>query len=140
MHSPVLAEALFDVDPPLPPGSDARKLLTAHQVEGTRLLVTRLRRDRLHPGQKIRLRRNSAWWEALRTSAEWVIVTAPAMAASDNGLAAVSAMDGVVIVIRADSTEVSETAWLCQQVEQRGGTVLGAVLNGVRGDARLLAR
>lgn len=121
-------------------GPDPGKLMTAHQIEGGRLLVTRFRHDRLAPGQGLQLRTAPGWWAALRKAADWVVVDAPAADRSRAGLAFVSQADGVVIVARADETPAAEIAALRDEVGAHGGTVLGLVLNQVKDDARFASR
>ena len=87
------------------------KLLTAHPVTGTRLLVTRFRTERLARGQVVRLRSQPGWWQALRRSSDWIIVDAPALDRSDAALDVANEAD-----------------------------VIGVVLNRMRADARFAGR
>ena len=80
------------------------KLLTAHQISGTRLLVTKFRMDRLSFGQKVTLSSRGDWWGKLRRAADWIVVDAPALETSKGALRVVPHMDGVVIVVRSDTT------------------------------------
>lgn len=121
-------------------GPDPGKLMTAHQIEGKRLLVTRFRHDRLAPGQGLQLRTAPGWWTALRKAADWVIVDAPPADRSRAGLAFASQADGVVLVARADETPATAIAALRDDVAAHGGRVLGLVLNQVRDDAALASR
>lgn len=116
------------------------KLLTAHPVNGTRLLVTRFRTERLARGQGVRLRSQPAWWQALRRSTDWIIVDAPALDRSDAVLDVASEADGVVLVVRAESTGAEEVANAQLAIERRGGYVIGVVLNRMRADARFAGR
>lgn len=116
------------------------KLLTAHTVTGTRLLVTRFRTERLARGQGVRLRSQPAWWQALRRSTDWIIVDAPALDRSDAVLDVASEADGVVLVVRAESTGAEEVANAQLAIERRGGYVIGVVLNRMRADARFAGR
>ena len=116
------------------------KLLNAHQIEGQRLLVTRFRRDRLAPGQKVQLRTAPGWWSALRAAADWVIIDAPCLERTRAGLAFAGQADGVVLVVKADETPAADVAALRQEVEAHGGTVIGVVMNRLQDDARLAGR
>lgn len=112
------------------------KLLTVHQVEGERLMVTRFRNDRLRPGQRVAIRTQPRWWTALRSAADWIIVDAPALERSGAGLAIASQMDGVVLVVRAEETTAEDVMALKREVEAHGGSIVGVAMNAARGDAR----
>lgn len=116
------------------------KLLAAHQIEGTRLLVTRFRNERLAYGQKVRLSTRPDWWKALRKSADWIIVDAPSLEISSGGLAVASHMDGVVLVVAADKTSTKDVTSLKEEIESAGGHVLGVVMNQLRKDSLLADR
>ncbi len=116
------------------------KLLAAHQINGTRLLVTRFRNERLAYGQKVRLSTRSAWWKAARKSADWIIVDAPAFLASKASLNLVKNMDGVVLVVSGDKAEALSVMTLKREIEAAGGHVLGVVMNQMRADALLADR
>lgn len=111
------------------------KLLTAHQIDGLRLLVTRFRNERLMPGQRVRIQPAAAWWDALRRSADWALVDAPALARSAAGLTYASLVDGVVLVVQADGTGAAEVEDLRAAIEASGGTVIGIVLNRLKSRA-----
>lgn len=136
---------IYDVTPPIGApiegrGAPMRKLLAVHPAEGSRLLVTRFRNERLQPGQRVSLRSQPEWWDALRKVTDWVVVDMPALERSSGALTAVNQMDGVVLVVSADKTTSDEIEALQQEVESYGGQVLGVVLNHHKNDARLLER
>lgn len=108
------------------------KLLTAHQIDGLRLLVTRFRNERLSPGQHVRMQAAPAWWGALRRSADWAIVDAPALSRSAAGLTYAPLVDGVVLVVQADGTGAEEADGLRGAVEAAGGAVIGVVMNRLK--------
>ena len=118
------------------PGSESvpamSKLLTAHQIDGLRLLVTRFRNERLSPGQRVRMQAASGWWDALRRSADWAIIDAPALARSAAGLTYAPLTDGVVLVVQAEAAGAGEVEDLRAAVEAAGGTVLGVVMNRLK--------
>lgn len=122
------------------PGTEAnpamRKLLTAHQLEGMRLLVTRFRNERLDAGQRVQMQPASDWWSALRRSADWVVVDAPALSRSPAGLTFAPEMDGVVLVVEADRTTAGEVEGLRAAIEATGAAVIGAVMNRMKGAGR----
>ena len=109
------------------------KLLTAHQIEGLRLLVTRFRNERLKPGQRVRMEPAPGWWSALRQSADWAVVDAPALARSAVGLTYAPLVDGVILVVQADTTSAGEVEDLRAAIEGTGGMVAGVVMNQLKG-------
>ncbi|MBY9067164.1 hypothetical protein K1X12_09660 [Hyphomonas sp. WL0036] len=122
------------------PGTEAvpamQKLLTAHQIDGQRLLVTRFRNERLAPGQRVRLQPAPGWWGALRRSCDWAILDAPALARSAAGLTFAPMTDGVVLVVEAGATGAGDVEDLRAAVEGAGGTVIGAVMNQMKSGHR----
>lgn len=116
------------------------KLFAAHQIQGTRLIVTRFRRDRLYSDERVRLSTRSDWWDALRHAADWTIVDAPSLNVSGVGLAMASQMDRVVLVVEADRTTPADVLALRREVEDHGGRVLGIVMNRMATDAKLMQR
>ncbi len=123
-------------------GRDAKapKLLTAYNIEDTRLMVTRFRSDRLRPGQQIRLRTRVSWWEALRRATDWIITDAPALERSAAGLVMAGQMDGVILVVRADRTPADDVMMLRSEVEAHGGKVIGVAMNQRLRDACIADR
>lgn len=126
------------------PGSEAVpalfKLLTAHQIDGLRLLVTRFRNERLAPGQRVRMQAAPGWWDALRRSADWAIIDAPALARSAAGLTYAPLVDGVVLVVQAEAAGAGEVEDLRAAVEAAGGTVVGVVMNRLKTGRTLWSR
>ena len=125
------------------PGAESagqKKLLTAHDVEGLPLLVTRFRGDRLKPGQKVRTYHAPDWWDALRGLSSWAVIDAPALDRSSAALTMAPVVDGIVLVVSADQTTAPEIESARQELEAKHGRVLGVVMNRVRGDARLAER
>lgn len=134
----------FDISEPghtvTKPSLRSGKLLAAHQIYGTRLLVTRFRNEHLASGQTVRLVARDDWWQALRRSADWVIVDSPSPEVSRAGLDLASLMDGVIIVVGADRTGPEEITRLKQDIETAGGHVLGVVMNRVQKDSLFVDR
>lgn len=121
-------------------GKPQDKLLTAHDVEGVPLLVTRFRGDRLKPGQKVRTQHAPEWWQALRGLSSWAVVDAPALERSSAALTIAPVVDGIILVVTADQTTPSEIESARRDLEAKQGRVLGVVMNRMRGDARLAER
>lgn len=116
------------------------KMLTAHDVDGVPLLVTRFRGDRLKPGQKVRTQAAPQWWQALRGLASWAVIDAPALERSSAALTMASNADGVILVVTADQTTAPEIEAARREIELHQGRVLGIVMNRMRGDARFAER
>ncbi|MEM5518202.1 hypothetical protein WNY37_14680 [Henriciella sp. AS95] len=129
-----------------PPGVDrgspnaANKLFTVHEIKKTRLLVSRFRNEEMRAGQRVQLRTQPEWWRTVRRAADWVVVDAPALSRSPAGLAMAAQMDGVIIVMEADSTGAEELIGLRREIETHGGTVVGIVMNRMGADARFADR
>lgn len=116
------------------------RLLMAHPIDETRLMVTRFRTKRLRPGQKVQLQTQPEWWDALRRATDWIIVDAPALERSAAGLVMAGQMDGVVLVVEADRTRREDILTLQSEIELHGGRIVGIALNRRRWDARLADR
>ncbi len=121
---------------PRNPQSKQDKLLTAHDVEGLPLLITRFRNERLQAGQHVTLISSPAWWTAVRKIADWVIVDAPALERSSAALDLAEQVDGIVLVVEADRTTTADVAAARRDLQMRGGKLLGVVMNQVSADAR----
>ncbi|GAB5458660.1 MAG: hypothetical protein Hens3KO_16900 [Henriciella sp.] len=116
------------------------KLLSAHEIEGQRLLVTRFRNEHLSEEAQVQVRTSPGWWQALRKISDWAIVDAPALERSPAGLAMVSQMDAVFLVVQADRTSPEMVIRARNEIEAHGGSVSGVVMNQLRADARLFER
>lgn len=116
------------------------KLLTAYEIDGLPLLVTRFRNERLQAGQRVSLQTSPDWWAALRQIAGWVIVDAPALERSSAAMTMAASADGIVLVVEADRTNAVDVAGAMRDLEAMGGNVIGAVMNRVGADARFADR
>lgn len=135
-YSADLATSGLDVRPE----ASSEKLLTAHQIDGTRLMVTRFRNERLRPAQSAVPKPHEAWWLALRRITDWIVVDTPPLTKSGIALPVAPEMDGVVMVLHADRTSARDAQNLQTEIEANGGIVLGTVMNGARYDTRLMRR
>ena len=118
----------------------AQRYLAAHRVDNSNLFVTHFRKEYIKPGQRIQLRPSPDYWRALRRVCDWGVIDAPSPSVSSAGLAISRYVDGVVLVVRADSTDAHEINTLRDEIEGHGGRVIGVVVNQIRGDARLADR
>ncbi|MEQ8556992.1 MAG: hypothetical protein RIB03_01645 [Henriciella sp.] len=136
-------EPIYSVSQPGAAGEAAKpspKLLSVHEIEKTRLLVSRFRTELLRKGQQVQLRSRPGWWEKVRQAADWIVVDAPALTRSPAGLAFAAQADGVFIIVEADSTGAEEVASLRDEIISHGGKVAGLVLNRMGSDARFADR
>jgi Mrp family chromosome partitioning ATPase len=116
------------------------KYLAAHQIESSKLMVTRFRNELLHQGQRVQINSQADFWHRLRGVADWAVIDAPPLDFSRAGLAVCRHMDGVICVVTADNTKVDQITALRSEIETHGGHCLGVVVNGVKGDARFADR
>ena len=116
------------------------KLLTANEIDGLPLLVTRFRGERLGAGQTVSLRQSPDWWQAVQQIASWIIIDAPALSQSSAALTMANMADGIALVVAADHTTPAEVDGARRELEARQGRVLGAILNRVKADARFADR
>ena len=116
------------------------KLLTAHDIDGLPLLITRFRNERLSGGQKASVKTSRGWWSALRKISDWVIVDAPALDRSSAAFSVMDEADAVVLVIEADVTRPADVLFARRDIQARGGHVIGAVMNQIGAVARLADR
>lgn len=120
--------------------SKPAKYLGVHQIESSRLMVTRFRTELLRQGQKVQITSQGEYWRRLREVGDWAIVDAPPLDFSRAGLGVCRHMDGVIFVVTADHTTADEITALRSEIESHGGHCLGVVVNGVKGDARFADR
>ena len=102
--------------------------------------MTRFRRERLQSGQQVTLKSSPAWWTALRGISGCVIVDAPALDRAAAALTLAKEADGIVLVGEADRTNAIDVAGAMRDLEAKGGSVLGAVMNRGGADAQFADR
>lgn len=107
---------------------DLSSLLVAGRIDQSKLFVSRFRRDKLLNNQSIQIGPMPEYWAALRNSIDMVIVDAPSIDISRAGLALISDMDGIVLVIDSVSSDAQDVAALRDEILQRGGNCLGAIM------------
>ncbi|MFN8731749.1 MAG: hypothetical protein ACK5ZD_01145, partial [Hyphomonadaceae bacterium] len=76
----------------------------------------------------------------VRRSVDLTIVDAPPLEQSRAGLALAADMDGVILVIDGNKSDVRESIDLRDEVGGRGGRCLGIVVTGQSGSALSLSR
>jgi Mrp family chromosome partitioning ATPase len=125
----------FRVSPPVieangMPMPDARYLV-AHPVGGAKLWVTRFRRERLRPHQTVNLLSGPAYWNALRSHADLIIIDAPAAERSQTSVVLSPFTDATVLVAAANEPEMQAPAILRGALQAAGGRVAGLFYNKV---------
>lgn len=97
-----------------------------------RLWVTRLLRERLPPGSRVRIAERTNYWQALREHAQTVVIDAPAFDRSHAALHMAPLVDGVILVVSENDGEVEARLELRDAIEGAGGRLLGMVYNRAR--------
>ena len=125
--------AFFTVQPPTRgpdgrPWPDARYLV-AHAVGGSRLWVTRFRREILQADQRVSVLPTGDYWRALRRHAEIVVIDAPAAERSGAALAVAPFVDFTILVVAADEGDTAGPAGLRDAITAAGGHCAGLVFN-----------
>jgi Mrp family chromosome partitioning ATPase len=125
-----------------PPGRDRQgraipdaNYFSGQNAGGSKLWVTRFRRERLTGSQAPHLTRSEDYWNAMRRHAELVVVDAPSADRSQAGLAMAHLMDTTVLVVAADGADTRAPAALRDAIEQAGGRCAGLVFNRGRIEA-----
>ena len=125
-----------------PPGRDRQgraipdaNYLSGQNAGGSRLWVTRFRRERIAAGQGAHLIAAPDYWNAMRRHAELVVVDSPSPDRSPAGLAVAALMDMTVLVVAADGADTRAPAALRDAIDQAGGRCAGIVFNRSRIEA-----
>ncbi|QUD88554.1 sugar kinase [Phenylobacterium montanum] len=121
-----------------PPARDAEgrvvadsRYLVAHPVGGSKLWVTRFRRELLQAGQGVGVVQAPDYWNALRRNAELVVVDAPALDRAQTGPLVAPFMDFSVLVLAEGGAEAGDALALKAAIEGAGGRCAGIVFNRV---------
>ena len=125
--------AFFQVVPPVheagAPTPEAASYLEAWPLAADKFWVTRFKRERLRPGQSVRLTGAGDYWRALRPFADLIVVDAPAAERSRAAAAVAPHMDSTVLVVAADNDDPSGPALLRDGLKAVGGRCAGMILN-----------
>ncbi|MEL6661559.1 MAG: hypothetical protein AAFR33_01055 [Pseudomonadota bacterium] len=119
-------------------GVNPTKLLSLHEVPGENLYVSRFRVEAMAAGEKLTLAPARDWWAAARAKSDWITVHSLPLDQGGHALALCKDVDGVVLVIEADRTSLSDITAMQEEVETAGGRIIGSVMVGVGADARWL--
>ncbi|CAN5273821.1 hypothetical protein BH11PSE2_BH11PSE2_13020 [soil metagenome] len=133
------SSTFFTVQPPAR-GKDGRAVpdihyLVAHPVGGARLWVTRFRREKMRPNQTVHVIPGGAYWSALRSHAELIILDAPATDRSNTALTLAPYVDASVLVLSADAGDAGGPSALKAAITGGGGRCAGVFVNRVTVEA-----
>ncbi|HLI67296.1 MAG TPA: sugar kinase [Caulobacteraceae bacterium] len=136
--------AFFTVQPPTrapdgQPWPDGR-FLAAHPVGGSKLWVTRFRREALSADQAPHILPTEAYWAALKRFAELIVVDSPAPDRAASAVTLAPCMDSTVIVVAADSPDTDAPAALRDAIAKAGGRCAGLVFNRASAEAPAFLR
>lgn len=105
------------------------RYLVAHPVGEGNLWVTRLRTEKLQPGQSAYVTPGSAYWDVMRRHADLIVIDAPAADRSQASIMLGPCADATVLVVAADAGEARPPALLKSAITAAGGRVAGLVFN-----------
>lgn len=109
-------------------GSQGEGALVSFRTPVPKLFVSRFNRAALQAGQKMQVSPAPSYWQAVRKAIDMTVVDAPAREYSRAGLALVPDMDGVILVIDSQISDVRESIDLRDEIIGRGGRCLGIVV------------
>lgn len=117
-------------------GGQGEGAVVAYRTRTDKLFVSRFNKSALQIEQKLQVAPAPDYWRAVRSNVDMTIVDAPALEQSRAGLALVSDMDGVVLVIDAANGDVGDAVEMRDEVMGRGGRCLGIVVSQLGVPAR----
>ena len=125
--------AFFTVQPPSYGADGAAwpdaRFLVAHPAGGSRLWVTRFRRENMKPDQAAHILPTADYWNALRKHADLIVVDSPAADRSNAATAVAPFMDFTVLVVAADEGDAGGPMALKESILAAGGRCAGLVFN-----------
>ncbi len=117
-------------------GGQGEGAVVGYRTRTDKLFVSRFSKTALSPEQKLQVAPAPDYWRAVRANVDMTVVDAPALEQSRAGLALVSDMDGVVLVIDTDRGDVRDAIEMRDEVLGRGGRCLGIVISGLNKSKR----
>lgn len=115
--------------PRAPDGSQGEGAVVGYRTRVDKLFVSRFDKSALQAEQKLQVAPAPDYWRAVRQNVDLTIVDAPPLELSRAGLALVSDMDGVVLVIDAENGDVRDAIEMRDEILGRGGRCLGIVVS-----------
>jgi Mrp family chromosome partitioning ATPase len=112
-------------------GGQGEGAIVGYRTQTNKLFVSRFNKKALSPEQQLQLAPAPDYWRAVRANVDMTVVDAPALEQSRAGLALVSDMDGVVLVVDNDQGDVRDALEMRDEVLGRGGRCLGIVVSAL---------
>lgn len=113
-----------------PNGGQGEGALVGYRTSVPKLFVSKFVKSNLHAQQKLQVIPAPDYWRAVREKVDMTVLDAPALDSSRAGLALVADMDGVVLVIDKQRSNVRDAIELRDEVLARGGQCLGVIVAG----------
>jgi hypothetical protein len=117
-------------------GGQGEGAVVGYRTRAEKLFVSRFNKSALTLDQKLQVAPAPDYWRTVRANVDMTVVDAPALEQSRAGLALVSDMDGVVLVIDNEHGDVRDAIEMRDEVLGRGGRCLGIVVSGLSKKAR----
>ncbi|OPY00321.1 MAG: Tyrosine-protein kinase ptk [Syntrophorhabdus sp. PtaB.Bin006] len=110
-------------------GSETPTQTALCQVEESSLYVMPLFQKTMMTPRTLDSAKGNAFWEPLKERFDLIIVDTPPATMFPDGLAIVSQVDGVVLVVEAEKTRWQVALNVREKIEKHGGNILGLVFN-----------
>ena len=110
-------------------GGDVAQAITS--VIPSRLFLARLSGDKQETVPVASVSKQDIWVH-IRKKFDMIVIDAPSLDTSDEGVALFPVVDGVVIIVEAEKTRSKVISHLKDQIEHSGGNLLGLVFNKQR--------
>lgn len=115
--------------PRAPDGGQGQGAVVSYRSKVDKLYLGRFAQGAIGSDQKLKVAPAPDYWRAVRTCVDMTIVDAPALEPSPVGLALVTEMDGMVLVIESDTGDVRDAIEMRDEVIARGGRCLGVIVS-----------
>ena len=109
-------------------GNQGFRSIVGYNLKGTKLYVSRFIKASLKPGQTLQIGPSPAYWAKVCEKIDVTIIDAPALERSRAGLALVSQIDAVVLVIDGENGDPRDSMVLRDEILSRGGNCIGVVV------------
>ncbi len=109
-------------------GNQGFGAIVGYNLKGTKLYISKFRKEGLRAGQTIQIGPSPEYWAAVNRKVDVTIIDAPALERSRAGLALVSQIDAVVLVIDGDNGDPRDSMNLRDEILSRGGNCLGVIV------------
>jgi len=110
-------------------GSETSTQTALCQVEESSLYVMPLFQKTMMTPRTLDSAKGNVFWEPLKERFDLIIVDTPPATMFPDGLAIVSQVDGVILVVEAEKTRWQVALNVREKIEKHGGNILGIVFN-----------